>query len=168
MRDARILTIYEGTTGIQAMDLIGRKLLRDQGRAMAELLADLNSFRLELEAANEELKAVASHFGTALKVLEEVTEWFLEAAANDPDLAGSIAVNYLMLTGNLVCAWLMGKAAIAARQHLDAGADDIFYRNKISTSIFFADHILPRSIGLGATIRAGSASVMSIDVESFN
>jgi hypothetical protein len=73
-----------------------------------------------------------------------------------------------MLTGNLVCAWLMGKAAIAARQHLDAGADDIFYRNKISTSIFFADHILPRSIGLGATIRAGSASVMSIDIESFN
>ena len=168
MRDARILTIYEGTTGIQAMDLIGRKLLRDQGMAMAELLTDLNSFNFELESANEELKTVASHFSAALKVLQEATGWFLEAAVDDPDLAGSIAVNYLMLTGNVVCAWLMGKAAIAAREHLDAGDGDIFYRHKISTAIFFAEHILPRSIGLGNTIRAGSNSVMSIDVESFN
>jgi len=168
MRDARILTIYEGTTGIQGMDLIGRKLLRDKGMAMAELLSELNLFKSELESANEELKSITSHFAIAVQALDDTTGWFLERAADNPDLAGSIAVNYLMLVGNVVCGWLMAKSAIAAQRHLRAGADDYFYRNKISTATFFAEHILPRSEGLRRTIMAGSSSVMDIAVDSFS
>ena len=168
MRDARILTIYEGTTGIQGLDLIGRKLLRDKGIAMAELLSELNSFKSELESAGEELKSISSHFATAVQALDDTTGWFLKQAADDPDLAGSIAVNYLMLVGNVVCGWLMAKSAVAAQRHLLAGADDYFYRNKICTATFFAEHILPRSEGLRRTIMAGSSSVMGIAVESFS
>jgi len=168
MRDARILTIYEGTTGIQGLDLIGRKLLRDKGLAMAELVSELNAFKSELESAGEALKSISSHFTTAVQALDDTTGWFLKQAADDPDLAGSIAVNYLMLVGNVVCGWLMAKSAVAAQRHLQAGADDHFYRNKISTATFFAEHILPRSEGLRRTILAGSGSVMGIAVDSFS
>ena len=168
MRDARILTIYEGTTGIQGLDLIGRKLLRDKGMAMAELVSELNAFKSELESAGEELKSISSHFTTAVQALDDTTGWFLKQAADDPDLAGSIAVNYLMLVGNVVCGWLMAKSAVAAQRHLLAGADDYFYRNKIITATFFAEHILPRNEGLMHTILAGSSSVMGIAVDSFS
>ena len=168
MRDARILTIYEGTTGIQGMDLMGRKLLRDGGLAMAELIAELNAFKSELESAGEGFKNMSNYFAAALHTLDHATGWFLKQAPDNPDLAGSVAVNYLMLVGNVVCGWLMARSAVAAQGHLSNGDDDRFYRNKISTAIFFAEHILPRSQALGHTILAGSNSVMSIEVDSFN
>jgi len=168
MRDARILTIYEGTTGIQGMDLIGRKLLRDKGMAMAELISELNAFKLELESDGDAPASIAGHFGSALQALDETTGWFLKQAADDADLAGSVAVNYMMLVGHVVCGWLMAKSAILAQRHLVAGSDDNFYRNKVSTAIFFAEHILPRSQSLRDTIRAGSKSVMRIPVDSFD
>jgi hypothetical protein len=168
MRDARILTIYEGTTGIQGMDLVGRKLLRDKGQAMGELVSELNSFKSELEAETAELDSIRRHFSGALQALDETTAWFLEQAPDNPELAGSIAVNYLMLVGNVVGGWLMAKSAIAARRQLAAGADDDFYRNKINTAIYFAEHILPRSEAQRYTIQAGSSSVMSIAVDSFS
>ena len=166
LRDARILTIYEGTTGIQGLDLVGRKILRDKGVALAELITEMNSFKTELESAGGNLTAIARPFGMALQALEEVSEWFLQEAAGDADLAGAISVNYLMLLGNVVCGWLMAKSAMAAQRHLDAGSDDEFYRNKIKTAIFFAEHILPRSEGLKYSVCAGSASVMSIAVDA--
>jgi alkylation response protein AidB-like acyl-CoA dehydrogenase len=129
MRDARILTIYEGTTGIQGLDLMGRKIMRDKGMALNELIADLNSFKSELESRGADLTAIAGPFALALKALQEVSHWFLQEASNDPDLAGAISVNYLMLLGNVVCGWLMAKSAIAAKQQLDAGSDDEFCRN---------------------------------------
>jgi hypothetical protein len=72
-----------------------------------------------------------------------------------------------MLMGNVVCGWLMARSAVAAKRHLHAGADDEFYRNKIKTAIFFAEHILPRSEGLKYSVLAGSGSVMSIDIDVF-
>ncbi len=167
MRDARILTIYEGTTGIQGLDLMGRKIIRDKGMALAELIAELNSFSSELESEGAELAAIAGPFAIALKTLEEVSHWFLQEASNDPDLAGAVSVNFLMLMGNVVCGWLMARSAVAAKRHLHAGADDEFYRNKIKTAIFFAEHILPRSEGLKYSVLAGSGSVMSIDIDVF-
>jgi acyl-CoA dehydrogenase len=167
MRDARILTIYEGTTGIQGLDLMGRKIMRDKGQALGELIADLNSFKSELESLGDELAAIAGPFVMVLKTLEGVSHEFLQEAANDPDLAGAISVNYLMLLGNVVCGWLMAKSAIAAKQHIDAGSDDEYYRNKIKTATFFAEHILPRVEGLKYSVRAGSGSVMSISVDNF-
>jgi alkylation response protein AidB-like acyl-CoA dehydrogenase len=167
MRDARILTIYEGTTGIQGLDLMGRKIMRDKGMALAELIADLNSFKIELESKNADLSAISGPYAVALKTLEDVSQWFLQEAAGDPDLAGAISVNYLMLLGNVVCGWLMAKSALVARRHLDAGSDDEFYRNKIKTSTFFAEHILSRCEGLRYAVQAGSGSVMSIAIDDF-
>ena len=167
LRDSRILTIYEGTTGIQGLDLMGRKILGDKGMALAELIAEMNAFNLELEAQGADLTVIAEPFARSLKIFEEVSHWFLQEASNDTDLAGSISVNYLMLMGNVVCSWLMARSAVAAKQHLDAGADDEFYRNKIKTATFFAEHILPRCEGLKYSVQAGSGSIMSISIDAF-
>jgi hypothetical protein len=167
LRDARILTIYEGTTGIQGLDLMGRKIIRDKGMALAELIAEMNAFSLELESGGADLTDIAGPFARSLKAFEEVSHWFLQEASNDVDLAGSISVNYLMMMGNLVCGWLMARAAVTAKQHLDAGADDEFYRNKIKTATFFAEHILSRCEGLKYSVLAGSGSIMSIAIEDF-
>jgi len=167
MRDARILTIYEGTTGIQGLDLMGRKIMRDKGMALNELIADLNAFKSELESRGADLAAIAGPFAVALKALEEVSYWFLQEATNDPELAGAISVNYLMLLGNVVCGWLMAKSAISAKKQLDAGSDDVFYDNKIKTATFFAEHILSRCEGLKYSVKAGSGSVMSIAIDAF-
>ena len=167
MRDARILTIYEGTTGIQGLDLMGRKIMRDKGMALAELITDLNLVNSELESEGVDLAAITGPFAMALKTLEDVSHWFLQEAADDPDLAGAISVNYLMLLGNVVCGWLMAKSAVVAKQRMDAGSNDEFYRNKIKTAKFFAEHILPRSEALKYAVRAGSGSVMSIAIDNF-
>jgi len=167
LRDARILTIYEGTTGIQGLDLMGRKIIRDKGMALTELITEMSAFSRELESEGADLTVIAGPFARSLKEFEEVSHWFLQEASNDVDLAGSISVNYLMMMGNLVCGWLMARAAAAAKQHLDAGADDEFYRNKIKTATFFAEHILSRCEGLKHSVRAGSSSIMSIGIEEF-
>jgi acyl-CoA dehydrogenase len=167
LRDARILTIYEGTTGIQGLDLMGRKIIRDKGMALAELIAEMSAFSLELESKGADMTVIAVPLARSLKAFEEVSHWFLQEASNDVDLAGSVSVNYLMMMGNLVCGWLMARAAVAAKQHLDAGADDEFYRNKIKTATFFAEHILSRCEGLKYSVKAGSSSIMSIAIEEF-
>lgn len=167
MRDARIVTIYEGTTGIQAMDLVGRKILRDQGQAIGELIAEMKLFKADLDAQGDEFKSMQVRFASALEALETTTLWYLEQVSGDPDLPGSIAVNYMMLVGYVVTGWLMAKSAIAAKRIIDRGSNDIFYRNKISTATFFCEHIVPRAEGLKSTVLSGSVSTMSIDIASF-
>ncbi len=167
MRDARILTIYEGTTGIQALDLMGRKMLRDKGQAMAELIAEMKTFGRQIETADGDIAAMAAGYDAALAGLEQATEWYLQNAAEDPDLGSAIGVDYMMLCGNVMCAWLMGRSAIVAQKHIDAGDGDLFYRHKISTARFFVERILPRSGAQSSMVRTGSAGVMSIDADLF-
>jgi len=167
MRDARILTIYEGTTGIQALDLMGRKMLRDKGQAMSELIAEMKILQSDLEAAGGDVAALADAFAMALGSLEEATVWYLQNVAEDPDLGGAVGVDYMMLAGNVVCAWLMGQSALAAQKHIDAGSSDLFYAHKIKTALFFARHILPRSAGQLQMVKSDSASVMAIDADVF-
>jgi hypothetical protein len=167
MRDARILTIYEGTTGIQALDLMGRKMLRDKGRAMGELIAELKAFNRELVDAEGDFATLGSCFKPALAALEEATDWYLQNSAADPDLGSAIGVDFMMLAGNVICAWLMGRAAVAAQKHIDAGSNDNYYPHKIKTTLFFVEHILPRSQAQLVMVKSGSASVMAIDADSF-
>ena len=167
MRDARIVTIYEGTTGIQALDLMGRKIMRDKGQAIGDLIEELKVFQSELKQQGGEIDRIAGHFNRALAALEDATEWYLANLSNDPNLAGAIGVNYQMLAGNVACGWLMARSAIAAQQQIDAGSDDIFYQNKIKTAVYFAEQILPRSEGLQTMIKTGAGSIMSIDVDNF-
>jgi acyl-CoA dehydrogenase len=163
MRDARILTIYEGTTGIQALDLMGRKMLRDRGRAMTELISEMKTF--DVPGGNDDLSAFEARFELALGALEDATAWYLQQAVEDPDLGSAVGVDYLLLAGNVTCAWLMGRAAIAAQRHIDAGGDDPAYAHKISTARFFAERILPRAEAHRQMVKSGSASVMAIGAD---
>jgi acyl-CoA dehydrogenase len=165
MRDARILTIYEGTTGIQALDLMGRKMLRDRGRAMGELIAEMKDF--DAAGGNGDIAAFAAAFEAGLQALEDATEWYLQQAAGDPNLGSAVGVDYLLLAGNVACAWLMGRAALAAQRHIDAGSDDPYHVQKIATARFFAERILPRAEGQRRMVRAGSGSVMAIAADDF-
>jgi acyl-CoA dehydrogenase len=160
MRDARILTIYEGTTGIQALDLMGRKMLRDRGQAIGELIAEMKAF--DAAGGNEDITAFGVAFEAGLQALEDATEWYLQRAAGDPNLGSAVGVDYLLLAGNVACAWLMGRAALAAQRHIDAGSDDPFHAHKIRTARFFAERILPRAEAQRRMVRAGSNSVMAI------
>ena len=166
-RDARIITIYEGTTGIQAMDLMGRKILRDKGVAIGEFIEEMRTFLIELGKQGDDLSAINIRLSAAFDAFESTTDWFLKNGAKDAHIAGSIAVNYMMMMGNIVGGWLMAKAAMVAHHALNSGSDEAFYRNKISTAQFFAEQILPRCEGLQHTIQSGSSAVMSIDVSSF-
>jgi acyl-CoA dehydrogenase len=167
MRDARILTIYEGTTGIQALDLMGRKMLRDKGHAMGELIQELKDFSSELPGEQADFAAIGERFTPALAALEDATRWYLQNSATDPDLGSAVGVDYMMLAGNVVCAWLMGKSAMAAQRHIDAGSSDDFYAHKIKTAVYFAEHILPRSEAQAVMVKSGSASIMAIDADRF-
>ncbi len=167
MRDARIVTIYEGTTGIQALDLMGRKMMRDKGQAIFELIEEMKVFSQTLSAQADSFQSMAEQFSSALDGLEDCTRWFLSNAYDNPELAGCIGVNFQMLAGNVVCGWLMARSAIAAQAQLDAGSSDKFYVNKISTAAYFAEQILPQSKGLQTIIKNGAGSIMSIPVEAF-
>ncbi len=167
MRDARILTIYEGTTGIQALDLMGRKMLRDKGQAMGLLLEELTAFSQQLSSAEGDFALIAARFTPALGAFEAATAWYLQQVADDPDLGSAVGVDFMMMAGNVVCAWLMARSALAAQKHIDAGSQDRFYRHKISTAVFFAERILPRSEALAAMVMSGSASAMAIAADEF-
>lgn len=167
MRDARILTIYEGTTGIQALDLMGRKILRDNGQALLELIDELKVFGNELTGEDGDIAAISKRFSVALSAMQDATGWFLQNAAEDPDLGGAVGVDFMMMVGNVICAWLLARSAIAAQKHIASGNNDQFYPNKIKTARYFAEHILPRSEALGTVIQAGSTSTMSIGVDIF-
>jgi len=167
MRDARILTIYEGTTGIQALDLMGRKMLRDRGEAMLELIAEMRAGQQQLAQSGNQLASFTQHFGMALDALERATGDYLRNAEADPDRGSAVGVDYLMLAGHVVGGWLMGCAALAAESRIAGGSDDEFYPCKLKTAVFFAERILPRSLSLAAMVEAGSASVMAIDANDF-
>ncbi|MBY6032899.1 acyl-CoA dehydrogenase [Marinobacter daepoensis] len=163
-RDARILPIYEGTNGIQALDLIGRKTLRDQGKAMAELLDDMRTWSSSDSASDLLTQERQARFDQAIAFVEEATRLVLERR-NEPLFAGTVAFNYLMLCSTVTAAWLTLKSAGAAREQ-DAG-EGAFSAGKQITANFFFDHILPRCSGYLAALRAGEESVMALPETDF-
>lgn len=166
-RDARIMTIYEGTTGIQALDLAGRKTLGDKGVALQGLLDDIKAKAEEMSAV-ESLSAMAASLAAAAQAGEEAKNWLLEHASEDHNAAGGISVNYMMLLGYVFGAWVMGQSALKADQLLDAGVgDETFLDAKLKTARFYFDHLLPRTEACFAAIKAGSDSIMALDVEQF-
>lgn len=163
-RDARILPIYEGTNGIQALDLTGRKTIRDNGQAMLELIEDMETCthtNLQASVLSGERQA---RFGQAVKNLKEATELVLESK-DDPVRSGSIAFSYLMLTSTVTAGWLMAKSATLASETLNA--NDPLVRGKLATADFYMDHILPRSATYLANLHAGSASIMALSETEF-
>ncbi|HEX7416890.1 MAG TPA: acyl-CoA dehydrogenase, partial [Steroidobacteraceae bacterium] len=164
LRDVRITTIYEGTTAIQANDLIGRKLGRDGGAAMAALIGDMLR---ELEAIGASDAAVRVARDAAIEAalwLREATAAVLAAYSSAPARALAVAVPFLKLSGTVAGAWLMARAAALAAQRLAAGAGDRdFYAGKLSSARFYADHILPQAQAYLRIVKGGADSVLDVD-----
>lgn len=169
LRDARIITIYEGTTGIQANDFVGRKLVRDKGLNAGALIRDMTAELEALALTNDaDLSAIASAFRAALGALEEATAWLLARYDRNPREAAAGAVPYLKLTGIVVGGWQMAHAARIARDLLSTGEENIaFLHAKITTARFYAEHVLPEAIGARDEITAGAGSTLALAEMSF-
>jgi acyl-CoA dehydrogenase len=124
LRDARIAPIYEGTTGIQAGDLVGRKLSMDNGSVMTELIQEMSAVEDRLGSDNADLPAIRESLAGGIRALEDATDWVLQTIRRDPNAALAASVNYMMLTGYVCGGWQMACAALAARAGLGSGADD--------------------------------------------
>ena len=168
-RDAKILTIYEGTTAIQANDLVGRKTVRDGGAVAKGLIAQVRATEAALgDAAGDDFKAIARALTEGSAALDAVVDYM--AANMKTDIKGvfSGSVPYLKLAGIVLGGWTMARAALVARQKLEAGEGDAsFYKAKIATTRFFADHILSQASGLRTSIIDGSAGVLALSEEQF-
>jgi len=171
MRDARITTIYEGTTGIQALDLMGRKLMRDKGAGIHDLLDELKVFNTELQTQDDAVFGnIKAQFATALNAAIETTDWVLINAKNDPNTAPAAGVSMLMMMGTTLGGWMLAKSALIAQQRLDSDEGDSnkeFYTNKIVVAQFYAEQILPRSLAYATAVKAGHEAVMGLATEAF-
>ncbi len=169
LRDARITTIYEGTTGIQANDLIGRKVAREGGATAKEVIAVMRAVEAELgKAAGEDMAAAREAFSAALTAAEECVSWMVITYGNDIKAAHAGAVPFLKLMGIVCGGWQMARAALVARQRLSEGkGDKSFYEAKIKTARFYADHVLTQAPGLRNAIVHGAAGVMALAEDQF-
>ena len=168
LRDAKILTIYEGTTGIQANDLVGRKVLADSGLGMQRLLKDIADLDARLASCGPDFESIRKAVATGHRRLEEATAWLLAKAQDEPALVDLAAFDYLMLAGTVIGAWQMGRAAEIAHRKLtnNEGAAD-FYKAKVITARFYAEEILPRSAGYLEAATSDSSSAMDLPEEQF-
>ena len=168
-RDARITTIYEGTTGIQANDLVGRKIIREEGESARALIGDIRALDGALASNTEPAAAVIrSTLNNGANGLAQVVDWLLDATKRDPRLPAAASVHVLNLFGTVMGGHEMARAALAAKRRLDAGdGDPRVLQAKIATARFYAEQIMPRAASLVPIIVHGSQSVMSLDDDQF-
>ncbi|MBL0423169.1 acyl-CoA dehydrogenase [Ramlibacter sp. AW1] len=167
-RDARILPIYEGTTAIQANDLVGRKTVRDGGQTARAIAAQVERTegelaRLDLPAA----RAMHMRLGAARQAFLEVVDFMVGRAKAEPNAAYAGSVTYLMLAGQLLVGWQLARSLLVAQALLAQGEAADFMKAKIGTAHFFADHVLSRAPGLRDSIVEGGDSVMALPPEAF-
>ena len=167
-RDAKILTIYEGTTAIQANDLVGRKTARDGGAVARAIAAQIEVTEGELaKSKSEHAAAMLKRLRAARQAFTDAVGFVVERGKNDPNAVFAGSVPYLMLAGNLMAGWQMARALLAAEQHLAAGEQTDFMRAKMQTARFYADHILSRVPGVRDSIVEGAAGVTGMALEAF-
>ncbi|MBK8909282.1 MAG: acyl-CoA dehydrogenase [Rhodospirillales bacterium] len=165
LRDARIAAIYEGTNGIQANDLVGRKVVRENGETVRALIATISGFdRQAAAAAGDDTRVIGDVLATATADLSAATDWLLNAYPADPKRAAAGAVPYLLLLGTVAGGWLMAKGAMVAARGLASGqGDPHFYRAKLLSARFFADSYLTRSGGLRAGVERSGGALTGLD-----
>ncbi len=168
-RDARILTIYEGTTAIQANDLVGRKTVRDGGAVAKGILAQVRKTEAELAAsASADLQAIGKQLTLGANAMDEVVTYVAANMKSDIKAVFAGSVLYLKLAGVVLGGWQMARAALVAEQKLQAGAGDHkFYGAKIGTARFFAEHVLTQAGAYRTAIIEGSAGVLALDEDQF-
>ncbi|MFK7962821.1 MAG: acyl-CoA dehydrogenase [Burkholderiaceae bacterium] len=168
-RDARILTIYEGTTAIQANDLVGRKTARDGGSVIRHLLEQVALTESELADSSEpHLNAIGRQLASGREALLEVVEHIVSSSSSDPHDAYAGSVPYLKMCGIVLGGWQMGRAALTASKLLaEPGADTPFLKAKIGTARFYADHILTQGTAMRSGIVEGAAGTLALETEQF-
>ncbi|WP_395651255.1 acyl-CoA dehydrogenase C-terminal domain-containing protein [Brevundimonas sp.] len=166
LRDARITMIYEGTNGIQALDLVGRKLPSQGGRAIMTWFADIDAFVAE-NAGNESIKTYVDGLADAKAKLQEGTMWLMQNGMANPDNAGAASTDYLNLFGITALAFLWAQMAKAAQAKIDAGSDDPFYATKLQTGRYFVERILPDAGAHLAKMKTGADVLMAMPAEAF-
>ncbi len=162
VRDVRITTIYEGTTGIQGNDLIGRKLGRDRGAAIGELIAEMERELRSLESGDPAVLAVREAALGAVAALKSATQALLRTLASRPEVGLAVSVPYLKLCGYVIGGWLLAKSAAIAAAKVD-GPESAFYAAKIRTAAFYAAQVLPTAAALARVVEGGGASVADTD-----
>jgi len=169
VRDARIAMIYEGANGIQALDLVGRKLPRDGGRAITAFFAEVSGF-IKDNAADEAMKPFVAPLGQALGHLQQATMWFMQNAVKQPDNAGAGATDYMHLFGLVALGYMWVQMVKAARLKLANGGGNGASERlnaKLVTGRFFMERMLPETAAQLARIQAGAGSVMALPAEAF-
>jgi hypothetical protein len=168
-RDARIITIYEGTTGIQANDLIGRKTARDAGATARAIASEIDKVAARLAAHNDPaLRPIGLRLAEATAALQSAIEWVVKNYGTRTRAAHASAVPYLELWGLVAGGWQMGRAALIAADKLAADDDEAaFMRAKITTASFYAEALLPAAEGLGRTVSDGGEAALALPVEQF-
>ncbi len=164
LRDARITAIYEGTTAIQANDLIGRKIAREKGVTIKGVIAEMRTAAAQLDG---DLALIGVRQTAAVDALEKAVDWLVANFSAEPKAAHAGAVPFLYLFGIVAGGWQMGRAAVIARSRLASGETDTFWATKLATSRFFADHFLTQAQGLAESVVAGAAGALEIADDCF-
>jgi len=168
LRDARISAIYEGTTGIQANDLIGRKIAREGGATLLTVIAAMRALDADLaKQGGEPFAAIRVRLTAAVNALATAGQWIVKTYGSDVRAASAGAVPFLRLFGVVAGGWQMARAALIAQGKIEAGDSDPFYPAKIVTARFYADHLLSQAEGLASSVTDGAAGVMALAEEMF-
>jgi hypothetical protein len=169
LRDARILAIYEGTTAIQANDLVGRKTLRDGGETARAIAAEVEACEGALRRqGGVAALTVAGRLDAARRAFLDAVSFVVANARDNPNAVFAGSVPYLVLAGQLVAGWQMARALLAAERRLAEGGDDLdFLRAKVVTARFFADHVLSQVPALRDRVVDGASSVTDMPLEAF-
>ena len=167
-RDAKILTIYEGTTAIQANDLVGRKTARDGGQTAKGIAAQIETTEAQLlKQGGAAAKTVARRLKAAREAFVDVVNFVAGNTKASPNAVFAGSVPYLMLAGNVVAGWQMARSLLVAEEHLARGEDTAFMQAKITTAVFYADHLLSKAPGIRDSIVEGADSVTALALEAF-
>jgi hypothetical protein len=166
LRDVRISLIYEGTNGVQALDLVGRKLPANGGRAIMSFFAELDGFVAD-HRGKAALEPFVKGVETAKAKLQEATLWLMQNGVADPDNAGAASTDYMHLFGLTGLAYMWALMAKAAQTRIDAGDADRFYADKLVTGRYFLARVLPEADAHLAKLKTGAELLMALPAEAF-
>ena len=167
LRDARITMIYEGTNGIQALDLVGRKLPSNGGRAIMSWFSDIDAYVSEHGGAGETVKPFIEGLAESKKTLQEATMWLMQNGMANPDNAGAASTDYLNIFGLTALAYVWAQMAVAAQKQIDAGSTDPYYAAKLQTGRYFVERILPDGAAHLKKLKTGADVLMAMPAEAF-
>jgi hypothetical protein len=166
LRDCRIALIYEGTNGIQALDLVGRKLAADGGRGVMSFFAELDAF-VEANEGQDDMKAFTAGLATAKAELQEATMWLMQNGLANPDNAGAASTDYLHLFGLTALAYMWCLMAKASLAKIAGGDSDPIYAEKLAVGRYYIARVLPETGGRLTKLKTGAETLMALPADAF-